>query len=136
MLSLFFFVVVFFNEQDLISCVTDLGHLTDTEDSEETCPVCLEVLDHPCKLPCGHVFCKRCIDRAVKIAPRCPQCQRNFGIPTGNQPEDGKMSYRISSAIKIPGVSQKGAIVIDYYFPDGTQQVRKVKLINQFIIQK
>jgi hypothetical protein len=42
----------------------------------------------------------------------------------GNQPEDGKMTYIVTKH-RLPGFksNSSGTIRIDYYFPDGTQDV-------------
>ncbi|XP_043942067.1 zinc-binding protein A33-like [Protopterus annectens] len=45
---------------------------------EFTCPVCLEVLNVPVMLECGHNFCKSCIDSVweSKKQPSCPECRQ------------------------------------------------------------
>ena len=45
-----------------------------------------------------------------------------YGKPAGNQPKNGKMKDRISSR-SLPGYGRFDTIVIEYYFPDGTQGV-------------
>lgn len=47
-----------------------------------TCAICLCVCDMPVTLPCGHLFCKKCIDmaRASSNALLCPTCRA--AIPT------------------------------------------------------
>ncbi|KAN0080347.1 hypothetical protein V8E55_009913 [Tylopilus felleus] len=43
------------------------------------CNICeenyMEVAGVPHTLPCGHIFCKRCLDQ---IQPQCPICRRQF----------------------------------------------------------
>uniref|UniRef100_A0A8C4TR22 Uncharacterized protein n=1 Tax=Erpetoichthys calabaricus TaxID=27687 RepID=A0A8C4TR22_ERPCA len=48
-----------------------------------TCPVCLEVLNVPVTIPCGHSYCMECInkhwDRSGLMGTyRCPQCRMEF----------------------------------------------------------
>nr|XP_056722047.1 E3 ubiquitin-protein ligase TRIM69 [Euleptes europaea] len=47
---------------------------------ELTCTLCLELFRDPMILPCGHNFCKQCIEnmRLKKGAFICPECQTRF----------------------------------------------------------
>lgn len=43
-----------------------------------TCPVCLENLSNkrkPTSTKCGHIFCAKCIEQAIKATKKCPMCQ-------------------------------------------------------------
>ncbi|XP_019726695.1 tripartite motif-containing protein 59 isoform X2 [Hippocampus comes] len=46
---------------------------------ELTCPVCLDVFHDPRLLPCGHNFCKICLDRLRRLTDQsrfqCPECR-------------------------------------------------------------
>ncbi|XP_028678396.2 tripartite motif-containing protein 16-like [Erpetoichthys calabaricus] len=49
------------------------------------CPVCLEVLEEPVTIPCGHSYCMHCIhdywDQSDRVgAYNCPQCRRTFNV--------------------------------------------------------
>ncbi|XP_007574010.1 E3 ubiquitin/ISG15 ligase TRIM25 [Poecilia formosa] len=56
---------------------------------ELTCPVCLDVYRDPRLLPCGHNFCKICLDRLRRQAERghvrCPECRENHQSGTNFQ---------------------------------------------------
>ncbi|XP_037118575.1 E3 ubiquitin/ISG15 ligase TRIM25 isoform X1 [Syngnathus acus] len=48
---------------------------------ELTCPVCLDVFHDPRLLPCGHNFCKICLDRLRQLTDQsrfqCPECRES-----------------------------------------------------------
>ncbi|KAF8997900.1 hypothetical protein BDQ17DRAFT_1248120 [Cyathus striatus] len=51
-----------------------------------TCHICLEDLKSPVSLPCGHIFCKECIRRAVEAIKSysslhsCPSCRALYTV--------------------------------------------------------
>ena len=52
--------------------------------SEEnlSCPICLEVLNCPVSTPCGHNFCRTCIETSWsgQYSYKCPLCNKVFEI--------------------------------------------------------
>uniref|UniRef100_UPI0037E81801 E3 ubiquitin/ISG15 ligase TRIM25 isoform X2 n=1 Tax=Semicossyphus pulcher TaxID=241346 RepID=UPI0037E81801 len=56
---------------------------------ELTCPVCLDLYRDPYLLPCGHNFCKTCLDRLKRQAERgrfrCPECRDSHRCSTNFQ---------------------------------------------------
>lgn len=56
---------------------------------ELTCPVCLDLYRDPHLLPCGHNFCKTCLDRLRRQADRgrvrCPECRESHRSGTNFQ---------------------------------------------------
>ncbi|XP_068584310.1 E3 ubiquitin/ISG15 ligase TRIM25 isoform X2 [Cebidichthys violaceus] len=56
---------------------------------ELTCPVCLDLYRDPHLLPCGHNFCKACLDRLKRQADRgrfrCPECRDSHRCGTNFQ---------------------------------------------------
>ncbi|SPP82852.1 E3 ubiquitin-protein ligase RNF4 isoform X2 [Drosophila guanche] len=46
------------------------------------CPVCLECVRHrePVSTKCGHVFCRPCIETAIRTTHKCPMCNKKLTI--------------------------------------------------------
>ncbi|XP_069552962.1 LON peptidase N-terminal domain and RING finger protein 1 [Brachyistius frenatus] len=52
---------------------TILGVLTV---SDFECPLCIRLFYEPVTTPCGHTFCKNCIERSLDHNLRCPLCKQ------------------------------------------------------------
>ncbi|KAL7985844.1 hypothetical protein Chor_011010 [Crotalus horridus] len=57
-------------------CPGFLGFLT-TSDLE--CSLCIRMLYEPVTTPCGHTFCKECMERCLDHRPNCPLCKQSLG---------------------------------------------------------
>lgn len=53
-----------------------------TED-QLLCDVCLEVFSEPVSLPCGHTFCRACVEQHWEdsVQRHCPTCKETFSPP-------------------------------------------------------
>jgi len=60
--------------------------------SEAECPICLDTVTNARTLKCKHVFCKDCVETALKHDNRCPVCKEVQGVMRGNQPA-GQMQF-------------------------------------------
>ncbi|CAL8375472.1 unnamed protein product [Gadus morhua 'NCC'] len=51
---------------------------TNVSEDQLQCPICLQVFTEPVSTPCGHNFCKACINRfwTDQTAPGCPCCRQ------------------------------------------------------------
>ncbi|TGZ74025.1 hypothetical protein CRM22_001173 [Opisthorchis felineus] len=49
--------------------------VVDSVRSELICGLCLRLLLYPCGLPCGHTFCRECIEQSLDYRPECPMCK-------------------------------------------------------------
>ncbi len=47
---------------------------------DNECPVCIDTMVSPCKLPCGHIFCYECLDTILDMKPRCPMCRQDIKV--------------------------------------------------------
>jgi len=43
-----------------------------------SCPVCTELLFKPVTTPCGHSFCKNCLDMSFSYKRQCPMCREKL----------------------------------------------------------
>lgn len=44
-------------------------------DSQEDCPICLDILKDPVITRCAHVFCVNCIEQVIETQHKCPMCR-------------------------------------------------------------
>jgi hypothetical protein len=60
------------------------------------CPVCLDAVDEPKLLACGHTVCRKCVDMTVPAQLRkCPECGRDTELSSGLS---GKRQCSVSKA--------------------------------------
>lgn len=125
-----------FPEKDFLqSCISkndepkrsgNLAIIDSSEEESALCVICLCDITDEVKLKCGHIFCKDCLEQSFKQhKAACPVCGKIYGSIKGNQPEDGQMKVQVDKYSSLPGYEGFGTITIKYYFPKGTQGVRK-----------
>lgn len=68
----------------------------------DSCPICLDILENPRTLKCKHVFCTKCLKKALAVNYKCPVCYEPQGVVQGNQPP-GEMKTRFDSSQAVPG---------------------------------
>ena len=107
--------------------VTQDNELEACSPQQITCVVCMDVLNLLVfeTYGCKHQFHIKCAEQIVLSQPKetffeCPVCKEIQGTKIGNQPDSGTMTIS-RSLIDVPGYSGKGAIVVEYDFPNGIQ---------------
>ena len=65
------------------------GHAQQVLEKEVTCPLCLQTLQEPKKLPCDHVYCKACLQRLANrsfntASISCPECRALTQVTNGD----------------------------------------------------
>lgn len=77
-LSHHFFISHYSLSSDMASAQSEQSRVLQ---EELTCPVCLDLYRDPHLLPCGHNFCKTCLDHLKRQAERgrfrCPECRES-----------------------------------------------------------
>uniref|UniRef100_A0ACB8EIW4 Uncharacterized protein n=1 Tax=Sphaerodactylus townsendi TaxID=933632 RepID=A0ACB8EIW4_9SAUR len=54
----------------------DIRDLLSTSDLE--CSLCIRMFFEPVTTPCGHTFCKECVERCLDHRPNCPLCKQSL----------------------------------------------------------
>ncbi|XP_054832916.1 LON peptidase N-terminal domain and RING finger protein 1-like [Eublepharis macularius] len=54
----------------------DIRSLLSTSDLE--CSLCIRMFFEPVTIPCGHTFCKECVERCLDHRPNCPLCKQSL----------------------------------------------------------
>ncbi|XP_063776941.1 LON peptidase N-terminal domain and RING finger protein 1 isoform X2 [Pseudophryne corroboree] len=65
--------------EDLSMLLADpsvLQSLIDGSDFE--CSLCMRLFYEPVTTPCGHTFCKKCLERCLDHTPQCPLCKQSL----------------------------------------------------------
>ncbi|KAI7801877.1 LON peptidase N-terminal domain and RING finger protein 1 [Triplophysa rosa] len=59
-----------------VCCVGRESCLSVLTVSDFECPLCIRLFHEPVTTPCGHTFCKNCIERSLDHKLRCPLCKQ------------------------------------------------------------
>jgi hypothetical protein len=51
-------------------------------ENDVECSICLNTLLNPVTCPCGHTWCRNCLNNAIKISENCPLCRTSLPAHT------------------------------------------------------
>ena len=77
-----------------------------------SCSICYEAFDNETEIPCGHSFCKKCIDRWAETNNTCPLCREVFCEQ--NTVDDDLDMFITTLLAFINNERYRGIIVQDY----------------------
>ena len=60
--------------------INTLTNIIDIITTEDNCVICFDNIKCPTITPCGHVFCKTCIDLSMKYKQECPMCKKQMSL--------------------------------------------------------
>ncbi|XP_041362116.1 uncharacterized protein LOC121378082 [Gigantopelta aegis] len=76
-------------------------------DDDISCSICLTVFKRPRSLPCGHTFCRKCLQRHIDANVTdddtfgCPLCRHEICIPDPTEPEkDWAKQFPVNVALQ------------------------------------
>ncbi|KAJ8737128.1 hypothetical protein PYW07_000399 [Mythimna separata] len=64
--------------KQLSRAVGRLASMSWINSADLECILCYDTFTNPVTTPCGHVFCRTCLERTLDYGKRCPLCLRNL----------------------------------------------------------
>ncbi|XP_029114738.1 LON peptidase N-terminal domain and RING finger protein 1 [Scleropages formosus] len=61
---------------EAVACRTVPADLVEATDFE--CSLCMRLFFEPVTTPCGHTFCRSCLERCLDHTPQCPLCKKSL----------------------------------------------------------
>ncbi|KAI7466229.1 hypothetical protein KC351_g14609 [Hortaea werneckii] len=65
----------FFTTALLPATPEDLSKLAEGNADSDSCPICYQDFTDPAKTPCGHIYCRECLEAWLKQTTNCPTCR-------------------------------------------------------------
>ena len=89
----------------------DIKTLLDNLHDEVSCSVCMCTFTEPKQLPCLHSFCLHCLNKLQRTSGlrgqiRCPECRKQFRIPSSGNPSELPTNFRINSLLDVLAIKQ------------------------------
>lgn len=94
--------------------VTGLVPVKTLDEAAQDCSICTSVYTNPVKLPCGHTFDKKCIEKWLNMPHRstCPMCKTKlFDLPRDEDPGLGEdRRQQVAAALRNSTLGEQNAI--------------------------
>ncbi len=103
--------------------------------SEVTCPLCLEIFNEPKRLPCEHVYCRKCLRDLVLRSDTgreitCPECRRDTAI--NNDVSNFSTPHQVNRLIEIYQEGLKYAQKEEITLQPATCEVHNSQPLNSY----
>lgn len=95
------------NQQTSNSTAMQQLEETDDLDMELKCPICLDEMKRPCSTPCGHNFCKGCLEEATRRKSECPVCRASYKCPGRGPQQNHLLTILIRRALETHDLQQR-----------------------------
>lgn len=73
-----------------------VNHLKNTSQTELDCQICYSMLLSPLTTPCGHTYCRPCVQRVLDHSPYCPICRSRLrmsaSLTKAQYPDNAKIA--------------------------------------------
>lgn len=90
-------------------------------DLEQNCSICFDTLNNPSLTPCGHIFCKECLDMCLQVKKECPMCKADLA---------GKEIYLVDSKKKEEEEEQETNPLIKKY---GSKLGKLISVVRKLV---
>lgn len=94
--------------------------------AEEPCVICFETITQLTITPCGHMYCRACIESALGVASRCPTCRNPLTRGQLTQVLEEEQKEAIEEKHEVSGLIQKY----------GTKMAQLIKLLGELLKKK
>lgn len=61
-----------------VRSVDEAPNASKVDSADFECTLCCRLMWHPVTTPCGHSFCRTCLDRCLDHTPSCPLCKTSL----------------------------------------------------------
>jgi SWI/SNF-related matrix-associated actin-dependent regulator of chromatin subfamily A3 len=61
----------------MLQILTKMANKDDI-DLDQNCSICFDTLSNPSLTPCGHIFCKECLEMCLQVKKSCPMCKADL----------------------------------------------------------
>ena len=66
------------NESHYMHTILDKMKNKPIDDENESCSICMDVLENPALTNCGHLFCYECVKMCLSDKKKCPMCKADL----------------------------------------------------------